>query len=104
TFHGADGKRSQIVQEAPDQVLFPFLDLRQFPKVEREREAARVATEDAQRPFDLRRGPLVRPTLVRLEDEEYQLFLTMHQLIVDAVSVFLFLPAEMINLVPSFVV
>jgi len=104
TFQVVDGRKSQIVQEASDQISLPFVDLRKLPKAEREREAARVATEEAKRPFDLRCGPLVRPTLVRLEDEEYRLFLTMHQLIVDGISVFRILPSELVMLYESFVV
>ncbi|MFV3405990.1 non-ribosomal peptide synthetase [Pseudomonas sp. NY15463] len=42
--------------------------------------------DEAQQPFDLRQGPLLRVTLVRLDDEEHQLWVTLHHIIADGWS------------------
>jgi hypothetical protein len=38
------------------------------------------------RPFDLRQGPLLRVTLARLDDEEHQLWVTLHHIVADGWS------------------
>jgi len=53
----------------------------------------RLATEDARRPFDLKNGPLLRALLVRIDDEQFRLYMTVHQIIFDAVTAYrVFLP------------
>ena len=46
----------------------------------------RQALEEARRPFDLERGPLIRATLVRLGDLEHRLLLTIHHIVADGWS------------------
>src|SRR5205085_5764539 len=46
-----------------------------------------LATEEAQRPFDLTRGPLMRVTLLQLGAEEHMLLLTTHHIISDGWSI-----------------
>ena len=41
------------------------MDVQSTSSGEREREALRLATEDARQPFDLARGPMYRLQLVR---------------------------------------
>ncbi|MGE7991997.1 non-ribosomal peptide synthetase [Pseudomonas sp. NPDC089554] len=41
---------------------------------------------EAQKPFDLREGPLLRVTLARLDDEEHQLWVTLHHIVADGWS------------------
>jgi amino acid adenylation domain-containing protein/thioester reductase-like protein len=62
------------------------IDLRDLPEAEREAEGLRIATDEARRPFNLGVAPLVRATLVRLRDEEHRLYMTMHHIITDGVS------------------
>ncbi|MFQ4145496.1 condensation domain-containing protein [Chlorogloeopsis sp. ULAP02] len=50
---------------------------------QREAEAKRIALEEAQRPFNLAQGPLLRVTLLQLDTTEYVLLLTMHHIISD---------------------
>ncbi|MCL5996905.1 MAG: amino acid adenylation domain-containing protein, partial [Chloroflexi bacterium] len=64
----------------------PLLNLQILPKVDREREAMRLATEEAQRPFDLAHGPLLRIRLLRLGDEDHALLLVFHHIIADGWS------------------
>ncbi|HEY0378532.1 MAG TPA: condensation domain-containing protein, partial [Pyrinomonadaceae bacterium] len=49
-------------------------------------EAERLAREEAQRPFELSRGPMLRVQVLRLGEEEHVVLLTMHHIISDAWS------------------
>ena len=42
--------------------------------------------QEAQQPFDLRHGPLLRVTLVRLDDEVHQIWVTLHHIVADGWS------------------
>ena len=61
-------------------------DLRGLPAVERSQEILRVASEEAERPFDLSRGPLLRMRLLYVEEQEHVLLLTMHHIVSDGWS------------------
>ena len=101
TFPVVDGQPLQRVG-APFEIRLPLIDLRGLPFSEREGEAMRLAAEDARQPFELSRGPLFRAKLVRLEDEEYRLFVTLHHLIFDGFSGYrVFLP-ELVALYEAF--
>ncbi|MFO0707268.1 MAG: amino acid adenylation domain-containing protein [Nitrospira sp.] len=82
SFHLEAGGPVQAVQEG---VLLPWseVDLRLFPTEQRETEAARILREEAARPFDLARPPLIRVLLVQLHDDEHVLLLNMHHIIGD---------------------
>src|SRR5262249_43246992 len=55
----------------PDLTIpLPVIDLRERPGAQREAATRRAMREDAQQPFDLIAGPLVRTTLLRLDEEE----------------------------------
>jgi hypothetical protein len=64
----------------------PVVDLTTLPADEREHQAARLAQEEALRRFDLAQGPLVRPTLMRLDEHEHIIICTMHHIIADGQS------------------
>ncbi|HEX5886873.1 MAG TPA: amino acid adenylation domain-containing protein, partial [Pyrinomonadaceae bacterium] len=85
-FEVVDGQPVQIITPALSWSL-PLIDLREFTPEEREQDLARRAAEDAQTPFDLSTGGLLRTTLVQLSDEEYALLVTMHHIVSDAWSV-----------------
>jgi hypothetical protein len=85
TFQMVDGAPVQVIAE-PEQIPLPVLDISALPDDERAAEAQRLADEEAQRPFDLSRGPLFRAQIVRLEPEEHLLLLTMHHIISDGWS------------------
>lgn len=62
------------------------VDLGHLPEEARLDEAERVALADAEAPFDLAAGPLVRFTLVRLADDDAILLLVFHHAVVDGWS------------------
>ncbi|MCA1615720.1 MAG: amino acid adenylation domain-containing protein [Acidobacteria bacterium] len=89
TFPTVGGEPAQSV--APRLTLnVPVFDLCGLDETSREREATRLAAEEARRPFDLAEGPLLRAALVRLGPEEHRLLLTMHHIISDGWSVSVF--------------
>ena len=101
-FATKDGQLVQVINPAIDLEL-PVVDLRGLDEAEREAEALRLATEDARRPFNLNQGPLLRAMLVRLGDADHRLYLTLHQIIFDGVSLYsVFLP-ELATLYEAFV-
>jgi amino acid adenylation domain-containing protein len=53
---------------------------------EREHLVQQLASAEAQQPFDLSRGPLLRAKLLRLAEQEHVLLLTMHHIISDGWS------------------
>src|SRR3712207_1541195 len=68
TFANVQGSPVQVIAPTVN-VTLPVMDLTGLAEGEREGEALRLATEEARRPFDLSRGPLFRPGLLRLGDE-----------------------------------
>ncbi len=82
-----------LMEEQPVQVIAPSLtvplaviDLQEFPETEREVKVQQLATEEAQRPFDLSQGPLLRAAVLRLSGEEHVLLMTLHHIIADGWS------------------
>jgi surfactin family lipopeptide synthetase A len=101
TFRVVDGQPQQIVNP-PAVIPLLVFDLRHLLEAEQEREVLRLGTEDVRTPFDLQNGPLVRARLLRLSDLEWKLLLTVHQILLDGVSVYnVFLP-ELMSLYKSF--
>ena len=85
TFPTKEGRPYRII--TPHQPLtIPVVDLNQWPKVERQDRATRLAVEGAQRPFNLASGPLLRTTLLRLDAEEHVLLLVIHHIVFDGWS------------------
>ncbi|OKI32047.1 peptide synthetase [Saccharothrix sp. CB00851] len=75
--------RAYVREEEPEVVE---IDLSGLPEAERHREARRLVDEEAQRPFDLATGPLVRTTLVRLAEEDHVLMWSYHHIVFDGWS------------------
>jgi amino acid adenylation domain-containing protein len=85
TLATVEGQPVQAI--APTLTLsIPVIDLRQLPKAERDNEARRLTTQEAQRPFDLSKGPLLRVTLLRLDEAEYVLLMILHHIVSDGWS------------------
>jgi hypothetical protein len=91
--HAALRTTFTTVAGQPVQVIAPTLhlpllveDLRALPQVERETTAQRLLRVEALYPFDLENGPLFQVRLLRLDEQEHILLLTMHHIISDGWS------------------
>ncbi len=85
TFSVVEGEPVQVIAPAAS-ISLPVSDLSHFANSEREEEARRLATAEARRPFDLSQGPLFRATLIRLDEDDHLLLLTMHHIVSDGWS------------------
>ncbi|WP_444546333.1 non-ribosomal peptide synthase/polyketide synthase [Archangium lansingense] len=85
TFRAEGGKPVQVIAQEPV-LAFTVVELSALPEAGREAEAKRRAEEEAQRPFELERGPLLRTTLLRLSEREHVLVLVMHHIVSDGWS------------------
>jgi acyl carrier protein len=85
TFTTIEGQPVQVI--APEsQFTLLLSDLGGLPPAQCNAEAQRLACEEAQRPFDLSTGPLVRARLLRLSPEDHVLLLSMHHIVSDGWS------------------
>src|SRR5215472_2454440 len=85
SFPARQGEPVQVIGRA-ERVRLPLVDLGRLGEEERVGEAERISGEQAQRSFDLSRGPLVRAVLVRLQESEHVVLFTMHHIISDGWS------------------
>ncbi|HET8846535.1 MAG TPA: MupA/Atu3671 family FMN-dependent luciferase-like monooxygenase, partial [Ktedonobacteraceae bacterium] len=85
TFDLHQGQPVQIISATANLAL-PVIDLHAVPLQERQNEAQQWALREAQRPFDLVHGPLIRATLLRFDHSEALLLLTYHHIVADGWS------------------
>ena len=84
-FATVDGRLAQVI--APTlSVPMTVEDLRALSTPEREGEAQRLVEEEAQLPFDLTHGPLLRLRLLHMDEQESLLLVSMHHIISDGWS------------------
>ncbi len=82
TFTVVDGQPLQVIAPS-SRFTLAVVDLQELSPNQREAEVLRLASEEAQQPFDLTKGPLLRVTLLQLATAEYALLLTMHHIVAD---------------------
>ncbi|HEY2932798.1 MAG TPA: condensation domain-containing protein [Acidobacteriota bacterium] len=99
-FRNVDGKLVQIIIPA-EPIEIAVMDLTRMPEAERNAQASRLVLEEASRPFDLRRGPLLRVGLLRLGAEDHVLQLTTHDIVYDDWSTAILI-RELSTLYPAF--
>ncbi|MFN6483748.1 MULTISPECIES: amino acid adenylation domain-containing protein [unclassified Nostoc] len=82
-----------MVEQQPVQVIapsltipLPLIDIRNFAQ-ERETQVRRIATAEAQHPFNLITGPLLRVKLLQVDEAEYVLLLNLHHIVADGWSI-----------------
>lgn len=71
-------------------VTLHVFDLTGLPASEVEARARDLRNEEAERPFDLARGPLIRASLIRLDGSSQMLLITLHHICSDGWSLVLF--------------
>lgn len=86
TFH--QGVTDEAVQRVNPPYAFSLaeVDASAVPAGVRERLVADIALNEAQTPFELGMGPLLRARLVSLSEKEHVLFVTMHHIVSDGWS------------------
>ena len=85
TFRAINGEPYQLVASS-FWLNLRLVDLRSKTASRRVEASLALASEEAQRPFDLARGPLLRTALVRMDTQSYVFLLTIHHIISDAWS------------------
>ncbi|MFV1966025.1 MAG: amino acid adenylation domain-containing protein, partial [Pirellulaceae bacterium] len=86
TTFGVDHGRAIQKIANPTTLAVPVVDLRHLPDEPRESEVTRRSVAEANEPFDLTQGPLLRTQLLRVDESEYVFLLTMHHIVSDGWS------------------
>ncbi len=86
TFHLVDAGTSIQRVEPPRPVPMPVVDLRELDPVARDEAVRARYSEEVDRPFDLTRDLLLRPTLLQVADDENLLLLSQHHIATDGWS------------------
>src|SRR5688572_5727442 len=84
-FTAVDGEPQQTI--LPElEIVIPMVDVSHLVPGEREAELERIAAENSHQSFDLARGPMLRAVIVKVDDEDHALCLTLHHIISDGWS------------------
>ncbi|MGF1478205.1 MAG: amino acid adenylation domain-containing protein, partial [Cyanophyceae cyanobacterium] len=84
-FPMVEGLPRQVI-ESQSALTIPVIDLQNLPADQQTAQVQRLAEREAQTPFDLGQGPLLRVILLQLAPAEHILLLTMHHIICDGWS------------------
>ncbi|MDR7286094.1 amino acid adenylation domain-containing protein/non-ribosomal peptide synthase protein (TIGR01720 family) [Pseudomonas corrugata] len=78
----------QVVQTLAEFTSLPIetIDMRGEPQENRLDFAMKSVEQEIARPFDLQHGPLLRVSLLQLDDEDHVLLLTLHHIVTDGWS------------------
>ncbi len=85
-FANIDGRPIQKIIAMPD-IPLTIIDLREMAPHLRDQRKEQWIIQEAQTPFDLAQGPLLRFHLLRLQEQSHLLLLTMHHIISDGWSI-----------------
>jgi len=102
TRFGTVGGRAVQVIEAAAPVQLEVEELSELEVAEREARVRELAQEEAATPFDLSRGPLLRVKLVRLDEQDHVVLLTLHHIVMDGWSLGIFI-REIATLYEAFI-
>jgi amino acid adenylation domain-containing protein len=89
-FAAVEGQPIQVVAAAGDWTL-PLIDLSSRSPDDRQAEVQRLSASSARDPFDLGQSSLLRAKLLRLDETEHVLLLTVHHIVFDGWSLGVFL-------------
>ena len=87
TTFATQASRAFQVVGAAQPVPLRLVDVRQSSPADQLTQIRRWAAEEAARPFDLATGPLLRLTLLALDEQEHVLLLTAHHAVFDGWSI-----------------
>lgn len=85
TYHAVDGRPVQQVGP-PVPTELTVVDLAHLPADQRHSVLDKLLQQEAERPYDLRRDAMLRPTLYRLAGEDHVLLVVFHHIAVDGWS------------------
>jgi amino acid adenylation domain-containing protein len=86
TFGELDGEAVQVIAPPPRRWFLRRIDLTALPAGARSAEARRLGQQEAERPFQLASGPLLRAVLVGAGAGRHALLLSMHHIVSDGWS------------------
>ncbi len=89
TFYTENDQTIQRIESATTFTLHQ-VDLSTIAEEKREAKGQQLANEEASLPFDLARGPLLRATLIQLNQAEHVLLITVHHIVSDGWSMGIF--------------
>lgn len=84
-FREVDGHPAQFIQDGND-FTAPVIDLSLITPSARETTAHNLLREEVSRPFDLAHGPIIRTSLIRLDEMDHIVVITIHHIAFDAWS------------------
>ncbi len=84
TFVLKDDDPVQVVGEADP--VFEQIDLSELPREQRKEDLARLLQQAGNTLFDLAQGPLFKTCLIRLDDSDHVLIMSMHHIVFDVWS------------------
>ncbi|MFB1481437.1 amino acid adenylation domain-containing protein [Corallococcus sp. RDP092CA] len=86
TFHAREDGEPVQHPHPHAELTVPRVELRHVPETEQAAEVRRLALEEARKPFDLARAPLMRATLLCLSEQRHVLLVTLHHIVSDGWS------------------
>lgn len=84
-FEELEGQPAQVISPA-EPLQIPVIDLTELAGSTQENAVKDLVNEEEERVFDLSEGHLIRVTVLRLDEEDHVLLLTMHHIISDGWS------------------
>ena len=85
-FQTRESRPVQVIK-APEEFNMQIIDLTDISEEEKEIKAKQIATKEAQTPFNLSEGPLLRAKLIKMVEGDYIIVVNMHHIISDGWSI-----------------
>ncbi|MGH9562663.1 MAG: condensation domain-containing protein, partial [Terracidiphilus sp.] len=101
SFTQVNGELAQIFHSGL-KVRFPLSDLTVLPEQEREAAALEIAERDARNPIPIDKAPRLRGHIVRMAEDEHRVYLTLHHIIFDGVSIYRILMPELMSIYAAY--
>jgi hypothetical protein len=85
TYAVVEGQPVQVISPA-ERLALQVVGLKDLTHAEREAKAERLATDESWRSFNLSAGPVLRTTLLKLDEDEHVMLFTLHHIAGDGAS------------------